>query len=245
MIVRAYFLLDDRAGGDPTLVPVLRTVPKSAGKVRAAVTALFAGPSAKERSASMQITSLIPTGTELLSVKVSNGMATVDLSESFVSSHAMSVVRGRLAQVVFTVTQFSGIDVVWFLVEGRPIATRGQGWSDFDAPLTRVGFWDDLLPAIFVDRPAWGAGYPSGSHITGLANVLEAQFRIALRARDGTVLADQPVLAACGDGCWSDFDVTIRYQVKTAQWGTLRVWDTSEADGSTIDRRDYPVYLRP
>ena len=27
--------------------------------------------------------------------------------------------------------------------------------------------------------------------------------------------------------------------------GKLRVWDNSEADGSTIARRDYPVYLRP
>ena len=76
-------------------------------------------------------------------------------------------------------------------------------------------------------------------------DVFEAQFRIALRAQDGTVLADQRVLAACGDGCWSDFDVTLRYDVNAAQWGTLRVWDTSEADGSTIDLRDYPVYLRP
>ena len=210
------------------------------------MSALLAGPSLKERTSSPRITTLISSGTRLLSVEVSDKGATVDLSRAFVDSSTRSVVRGRLAQVVYTLTQFRTIEFVNFLVEGQPIATIGPVWYDFDAPLTRVGFWDDLLPAIYVDRPAWGAAFESGSHVSGLADVFEAQFRIALFNHNGRVLAEQPVLAAsCEGGCWAGFDVTLSYDVARAQWGTLRVWDTSEADGSTIERRDYPVYLTP
>jgi hypothetical protein len=55
--------------------------------------------------------------------------------------------------------------------------------------------------------------------------VFEAQFRIALLDRKGRVLADRPVLASCGSGCWGRFDVTLSYDVASAQWATLRVWD--------------------
>ena len=54
MIVRAYFLMRDGSGGEvvnePTLVPVLRTVPRSTATATAAMKALLAGPSAKERA---------------------------------------------------------------------------------------------------------------------------------------------------------------------------------------------------
>jgi hypothetical protein len=83
MIVRAYFLLDDRAGGDPALVPVLRTVPRSAATARAALTALLAGPTAKERAATPRIATLVPAATRLLDLDIANGLATVDLSASF------------------------------------------------------------------------------------------------------------------------------------------------------------------
>ena len=245
MIVRAYFLLGDRSTGAETLVPILRTVPESAAEAAAAMAALLAGPSARERTATPRITTFITRGTEVLSLDIVGRTATIDLSASFVDTDIRHVVRARLGQVVYTLTQSDPVDVVVFLVEGRPIHTYGGGWSDFDGPLTRVAFQEDLLPAIYVERPAWGAGYPSGSRITGLAMVFEGQFRIALLAEDGTVLAERRVRAACGDGCVSDFEVRLPYTVTTAQWGTLRVWDISEADGSTIHRRDYPVYLRP
>lgn len=243
MWIRAYFLLDDPSGGTPRLVPVLRSVPKTVATARAAMEVLLAGPTRKERNASPAISTQLPADTTLLAISVSGKIATVDLGEAFVSSHASAIVRARLAQVVYTLTQFSSIDFVEFLVEGRPIATWGDTWYDYDAVLQRVIFWDDLLPPIFVDRPAWGASYASGSDITGLATVFEAQFRAALLAADGRVLADRQVTAACGDGCWSDFHVALPYHVANAQLGSLRVWDTSEADGTTIDLRVYPVWL--
>ena len=39
------------------------------------------------------------------------------------------------------------------------------------------------------------------------------------------------------------FDVTLRYDVSSAQSGTLRVWDISEYSGKPVAVREYPVYL--
>ena len=266
MIVRAYFLLRDPFSGgevvnEPTLVPVLRTVPKSTATATAAMKALLAGPSAKERAATPQIETLIPDGTKLLGIEISGGLATVDLSAEFASLSpddawdlGMFELRGRLAQVTYTLTQFATIDRVSFKLEGKPVKVLfgmpdpDNGSSEeiaLDKPVTRATYRDHYLPLIFVDRPAWGAALLNPGRVTGLANVFEAQFRIALLDRNDKVLVDVPVVASCGTGCWGTFDVTLSYHVSRAQWGTLRVWDISEYSGKPVAVREYPVYLRP
>jgi hypothetical protein len=245
MIVRAYFFLDDAARGDPALVPVLRTVPESRATARAAMTMLLAGPTDDERTASPRIRTLVPAGTELLGIEISNGLATIDLSGDFASGGGTFSAAGRLAQVVYTMTQFTTVDRVSFKLDGKPVTVFSSEGIILDEPVTRATYRDDFLPAIFVDRPAWGAALLSPGRVTGLANVFEAQFSIALLDHDGRVLVDRPVMATCGTGCWGRFDVTLEYDVSAAQWGTLRVWDTSERDGSRVYVREYPVYLRP
>ena len=265
MIVRAYFLLRDGSGGEvvnePALVPVLRTVPKSTATATAAMKALLAGPSAKERAAELPIKTLIPAGSKLLGIEISGGLATVDLSAEFASfspddawDGGMFELHGRLAQVVYTLTQFTTVDRVNFKLEGKPVqvlfgmADPEDGSSEaivLHKPVTRATYRDHYLPLIFVDRPAWGAALLSPGRVTGLANVFEAQFRIALLDHNDKVLADVPVLASCGTGCWGKFDVTLSYKVPRVQWGTLRVWDISEFSGRPAAVREYPVYLRP
>ena len=88
-----------------------------------------------------------------------------------------------------------------------------------DKPVTRATYRDHYLPLIFVDRPAWGAALLNPGRVTGLANVNEAQFRIALLDRNDKVLVDVPVLASCGTGCWGTFDVTLSYHVSSGPVG--------------------------
>jgi germination protein M len=271
MIVRAYFLMRDGSGGEvvneATLVPVLRTVPRSAATATAAMKALLAGPSAKERAPNWPIKTLIPAGSKLLGIDISGGLATVDLSAEFASLSPDDVrdggsysLHGRVAQVVYTLTQFTTVDRVNFKLDGKPVkALFGvpdpqSGASEaiaMDKPVTRAtdrdhySYRDHFLPLIFVDRPAWGAALLNPGRVTGLANVNEAQFRITLLDRHNKVLVDVPVTASCGTGCWGTFDVTLRYDVSSAQWGTMRVWDISEYTGKPVAVREYPVYLRP
>ena len=245
MIVRAYFFLDDAAGGDPALVPVLRTVPRTAATAHAAMTQLLAGPVAGERTADPGISTLIPAGTELLGVSIADGVARVDLSGEFGTGGGTFAARGRLAQVVYTLTQFPSVDAVTFLLDGERVTVMPPEGIPVGEPSSRADFRDELLPAIFVDRPAWGASLLPPGRVTGLANVFEAQFRIALVAANGKVLVDRPVLATCGSGCWGRFDVTLDYAVTKGQWGTLRVWDPSERDGEAEFVREYPIWLVP
>jgi germination protein M len=271
MVVRAYFLMRDGSGGEvvnePTLVPVLRTVPRSTATATAAMKALLAGPSAKERAPKWPIKTLIPAGTKLLGIEISGGLATVDLSAEFASLSPDDAwdggsysLHGRVAQVVYTLTQFTRVDRVNFKLDGKPVKVLfglpdpESGASEaiaLDKPVTRAtysdhySYRDHFLPLIFVDRPAWGASLLNPGRVTGLANVNEAQFRIALLDRNGKVLVDAPVKASCGTGCWGTFDVTLSYHVSTSQWGTLRVWDISEYSGRPAAVREYPVYLRP
>jgi len=261
MSVRAYFLLHNPFGDDPALVPVLRTVPTSPASAEAAVKALLAGPSRKEQAAQPYIKTLIPDGSKLLGLEISRGLATIDLSAAFASftpddawDLGIFELRGRLAQVVYTLTQFPTVDRVNVKLEGKPVkvlfgmASPDDGVAEavvLDKPVTRATYRDRYLPLIFVERPAWGAAMPNPGRVTGLANVFEGQFSIALLDRDGTVLVKSAVLASCGSGCWGRFDVTLSYNVARAQWGTLRVWDISEYSGKPVAVREYPVYLRP
>ena len=184
----------------------------------------------------------IPEGTKLLGISIAKGVATVNLSREFESGGGSESILGRLAQVTYTLTQFPTVDSVLFQLDGKPVTTFSGEGVILDHPVGRDDYYDQL-PAIFVDRPAWGASIGNPARVSGLANVFEAQFRVRLVNASGTVLVDKPVTASCGTGCWGTFDITLDYTVSKAQYGTLRVYDRSEKDGSVIDVTEYAVWL--
>jgi spore germination protein GerM len=242
-IVRAYFILGsftDNAG----LVPVLREIPETVAVATAAMRQLLAGPNAAEMGARPAMYTTVPEGTRLLGLSIKNGVATVNLSREFESGGGSASILGRLAQVVFTLTQFSTVDAVTFQLDGVPVTAFGGEGVILDHPVGRADFRDQQ-PAIFVDRPAWGASIGNPGRVTGVANVFEATFRVQLLdARDG-ILTDTQVMASCGTGCWGSFETTLAYDVAKAQWGTLRVFDLSARDGAPENVTEYPVWLTP
>lgn len=241
--IRAYFFLGsftDNAG----LAPVLREIPKTQAVATAAMDALLAGPNDREMAARPAMYTTVPEGTRLLGLSIANGVATVDLSREFESGGGSASVTGRLAQVVYTLTQFPTVDSVRFMLDGQPVTVFSGEGIILDKPVDRADY-EDQLPAIFIDRPAWGAAAGNPIRIAGNANVFEAQFSIALADGNGAVLFDKPVMASCGTGCRGTFDVTFAYTVKAAQWGTLRVYDRSAKDGAVENVTEYPVWLTP
>jgi sporulation and spore germination protein/immunoglobulin-like protein involved in spore germination len=242
-IVRAYFFLDGPQGS-AGILPVLREVGGTKAVATAAMTALLAGPSSREQNATPKISTTIPAGTQLLGLTIKNSVATVDLSREFETGGGSASVLGRLGQVVYTLTQFPSVKSVLFEVEGREVHAFGGEGAVLDGPVGRSDY-DYVLPNIFVDRPAWGAALGNPGRVTGNANVFEASFRITLLDGSGRQLVDDHAMATCGTGCRGTFDVTIRYDVPKAQYGTLRVWDGSAKDGSPQDVREYPVWLTP
>lgn len=237
IIVRTYGVLSGDVGVEG-LVPTLQVVPETTAVARAAMEELLAGNLAEG------ISSAIPNGTRLLGLSIRDGIATVDLSREFETGGGSASSFYRLGQVVYTLTQFSTVGAVLFQVEGRTVTTFGPEGIVLDGPQAR-GDFEDLLPSVFVDRPAFGAAIGNPARVAGNANVFEASFMITILDGSGRILAEGPAMATCGTGCRGTFDVTVPYTVGSAQWGTLRVWVSSARDGLPEDVREYPVWLTP
>jgi hypothetical protein len=233
-IVRAYFVLGSFTG-DEGIVPVLREVPATKAVARAAMTELLGGPKGVELEGAPAMYSFIPEGTKLLDLTIDNGVATVLLSKEFSTIDDNVGATTARAQVVYTLTQFTTVKQVAIGVDG----------SDPEPAAGRADFQSIALPAIFVDRPAWNAAAGNPAHVTGLANVFEATFRVQIIDGKGNVLADKQVMATCGTGCWGSFKTDVPYTIGKAQYGTLRVYEPSAKDGTPQNVREYRVWLTP
>ncbi len=238
--VRIYLFQPDPTGGDAHLVPVTRSVPFTRAVATAAVRELLAGRASEEQG----LLTMIPAGSKLLSITIDGSVATVDLTGAFQSGGGSASMLGRLAQLVYTATQFPTVDAVRLRLDGQPVQSVGGEGVIVGAGLGRTDSTGSL-PPIFVDLPTWGGNFPSPGRITGLANVFEAQFQVQILDSQRRVLAEAPVRASCGTGCWGTFDVTVPYGIAAPQWGTLRVFDLSAKDGTPTDVREYPVRLAP
>jgi germination protein M len=241
--VRAYFILgsfSDNAG----LAPVLRDIPKTKAVGAAAMQALIDGPNDAELGGRPAMYTAIPEGTRFLGLRIDNGTATVNLSKEFQSGGGSATVLERLAQVVYTLTQFASVQSVKFELDGVPMPAFGGDGVIRDRPVGRDDYVDQL-PAIFVDLPAWAGVLDNPARLTGLANAFEGTFRVEILGAAGRALAASPVTATCGSGCWGTFDVTVRYTVSKAGWGVLRVFEPSAEDGSPTNLTEFPVWLTP
>lgn len=93
---------------------------------RAAVAALAAGPTAAE--AARGLTSEVPVATRVRDVRREGGLLVVDLDASVLDGGGTASMVGRLAQLTYTLTQPTGIDVVELRVEGMALdAWGGEG----------------------------------------------------------------------------------------------------------------------
>lgn len=95
-----------------------------------AVTELINGPQTDAQR-------LIPQETKLLSVEVKEGTCFVNLSKDFVDKHqpGSSAETLTIYSIVNTLTEFSNISKVQFLIEGQKAETFGE--MVFDEPFTR------------------------------------------------------------------------------------------------------------
>jgi hypothetical protein len=242
-VVRAYFVLGSFTDNEG-LAPVLREVPQTKAVATAAMRELLAGPNAAEMAARPAMYTAIPDGTTLLGISIADGIATVNLSQEFESGGGSASMQARVAQVTYTLTQFPTVTGVRFQLDGEPVTALGGEGIVLDQPVGRDDFRDQL-PAIFVDRPAWGASLGNPGTVSGEANVFEATFQVELLDASDRTLVGKTVTASCGTGCWGSFRTSLAYTVGRGQWGTLRVFESSAQDGAEINITEYPVWLTP
>lgn len=207
---------------------------------RAALTQLLAGPTSEELG--VGVGTAIPVGTELVDLNISDGVATVDLSGAYDDGGGSLSMRMRLAEVVYTITQFPSVQGVNFQLDGKAVtAFSGEGVV-LDRPQTRADY-EDLLPAIVVETPAPGQSVSSPITLSGTANVFEATVSYRVEDAGGATVTEGYTTATCGTGCRGTFVVTVQYDVDTTQPGTIVVFESSAQDGSEIHVVRIPVTL--
>ncbi len=225
----------------PSLFATHRTVPHTLSVGRAAIIQLLRGPSAEERIAG--ISTGIPNGTELLGLSIDNGTATVDLSGEYASGGGSATMFMRLAQVVYTLTQFPTVHGVLFELDGKPVTTFSSEGIVLEGAQTRKDYRDQLS-AILVETPGIGERVSSPVTVSGTADVFEAVVSIRILDENGKVITATFTTATCGTGCRGTFEKAVGYSVDHAQPGTIEVFEASAKDGSPMFTVTIPVTLK-
>ena len=124
------------------LVPVERiykSLPLTEKKIQFAVEELIKGPDSAEQSGGLL--SLIPPESKILDVKLENGILYLDFDEAIESGGGIQDMKTRLAQIVYTATQYTAVSKVRFLINGNQIKSfSGEGITEVEKPLTNPIF---------------------------------------------------------------------------------------------------------
>ncbi|MCB0959505.1 MAG: GerMN domain-containing protein [Acidimicrobiales bacterium] len=198
---------------------------------RQAVEALLAGPTQPDSLSGM--TSMIPEGTELGGLDITDGTATIDLSEEFVSGGGSTSMQLRVAQVVFTLTQFPTVERVQFQIDGE--VPEGLGGEGLPTAYEGRDAFDDVLPRILPESPTPYEKISSPLTVSGLANTFEATVRWSVSTTEGSLLEEGFTTATAGSGTWGTFELTTDLPAYEGSV-VLTLWQDSMEDGG--DRLD-------
>jgi len=206
--LRVYFLRGN------ALEAVRVSVPDTSAIATAALQKLLAGAPGGLRTA-------LPAGTELESVAVSGGRATVRFSTDRLPHTAQG-------QIVYTLTQF-------------PTVVSVDG-AAFARPVTRADFADLTERApIYVQEPQRDTSVASPVHASGTADVFEGTFAVDVWS-DGKLVRTQTISATSGTGTRGTWSATLRLPPGPAK---LVFYEPSAENGSHLHETTVLVDVRP
>jgi hypothetical protein len=228
---------------DPKLFVVRREIEATEAIGTAALNELLAGPTSHEVAG--DVTTAVPDGTQLLGLNIANGLATVDLSSEFESGGGSLSMQMRLAQVVYTLTQFPTVKRVQFQLDGEPVRVFSGEGIVLEKPVTR-GDYEELMPAILVAQPGIGAEIGRAVTVSGNANVFEANVTAIVETAAGKELVRDFTTATCGTGCRGDYSLTLRVPAQpSGSSGFVVVQDDDAADlGFPAHQVRIPIVFR-
>jgi germination protein M len=149
--------------------------------------------------------------------------ASLGLTTALPETQDTALSRLALAQLVYTMTQFSSTDSAE--IDGVDY-TR----SDFE----------EQTPSVLVESPLPFEEVTSPLTATGTANTFEATFQYELVDADGNVVDENFVTATSGSGTRGTFELTTGAFDEVA---ALRVFESSAEDGSRMNEVEIPLSL--
>lgn len=237
--VSVYFL-----SGEELKVGYVRQA-EGLGVAAEALEALIAGPDADDEALGLHTE--IPDGTELLGVDIVDNQATVDLSGEFESGGGTLSMSARLAQVVYTTSQFPSVEEVVIHLDGEPAEALGGEGLMIGDPLTRADFEFEgdiyhLTPPILVETPRPGEQVSDSIRVAGRSNTFEAALYFEIVDSEGDVVVEETyAMATSGTGTPGDFDETLELPDDTPESIVLLAYDLSARDGSRVGITEVPL----
>jgi germination protein M len=216
------------------VAPVRRSVAHTSALARAALAALLRGPTVAERGAGY--TSDVPGSTALRGVSLAQGVLTVDLGRRFETGGSRSA-RLRVAQVVYTATQFASVGRVAFRLDGK--AVTAIGGVPLASPVDRSSF-EAQAPAILVEQPLPGDHVSTPLQVSGTADVFEARFSVDVVTAGGKLLVHRAVEASSGSGVRGTFSLAIPLTT-TARHLVVVAYALSPKNGARIHLVRVPI----
>ena len=126
------------SNGDIKLNKINRMVKVAGSPLQAVMDVLLEGVNTDEIN--QGYLSLIPPGSKLRSIRVSDGIATMDFSEEFMfNTFGPEGMKNQLKQIIYTATEFPTVKAVQFLIDGKKVDYISEGIRTQE-PLTKNSF---------------------------------------------------------------------------------------------------------
>ena len=124
--------------GDIKLSKINRKVQVAGSPLQAVMDVLLEGATPDELN--QGYLSLIPPGTKLRSIRVSDGIASMDFSEEFMfNTFGPEGMKNQLKQIIYTASEFPTVKAVQFLIDGKKVDYIAEGVKTKE-PLTKNSF---------------------------------------------------------------------------------------------------------
>ncbi len=135
-----YIFLTKQENENTLIIPVPRKIgyhrENIENKIERAIKELIKGPTEEEKNEGFS--TALNENTRLLNVKIENDTVNLDFSKEVEEGGGTLLMETRIAQIVYTATQFEGIKKVRFLIEGKNIDYfSGEGITIVEKPISR------------------------------------------------------------------------------------------------------------
>lgn len=209
--------------------------------------ALLAGPLGEDVELGLHTS--LPSDARLRSLDVVGSEIIADFSKEFTVGSDPIEAQARLAQVVYTLTQFPTVQSIEILIEGEPEATMGASGVVIKAVLSRADFefggdYETFAPTVLIESPRPGqqsAG--NGVEVSGSAFTFEAAVYLEALAATGEVMAPETYFMAdrIDENMKGTFSVWLDFESDLLGDITLRAFDISAESGEAVGVTEVPI----